>query len=28
LVKSKVNDIIGLPAMLRMAEGAETQLFI
>ena len=28
LVKSKVNDIIGLPTMLRMAEGAETQLFI
>ncbi len=28
LVKSKVNDIIGLPTMLKMAEGAETQLFI
>ena len=28
LVKSKVDDIIGLPAMLKMAEGAETQLFI
>lgn len=28
LVKSKVDDIIGLPTMLRMAEGAETQLFI
>ncbi len=28
LVKTKVNDIIGLPTMLKMAEGAETQLFI
>ena len=28
LVKSKVDDIIGLPTMLKMAEGAETQLFI
>lgn len=28
LVKSKVKDIIGLPTMLKMAEGAETQLFI
>ena len=27
-VKSKVDDIIGLPTMLKMAEGAETQLFI
>ena len=28
LVKSKVKEIIGLPTMLKMAEGAETQLFI
>jgi peroxiredoxin family protein len=28
LVKTKVDDIIGLPTMLKMAEGAETQLFI
>jgi peroxiredoxin family protein len=28
LVKTKVNDIIGLPTMLKMSEGAETQLFI
>ncbi|MCP5008040.1 MAG: hypothetical protein GY941_29510 [Planctomycetes bacterium] len=28
LVKSKVDDIIGLPTMLKMAEGAETQLYI
>ena len=28
LVMRKVNDIIGLPTMLKMAEGAETQLFI
>ena len=28
LVRSKVDDIIGLPTMLKMAEGAETQLFI
>ena len=28
LVKNKVDDIIGLPTMLKMAEGAETQLFI
>jgi peroxiredoxin family protein len=28
LVKRKVDDIIGLPTMLKMAEGAETQLFI
>ncbi|MBS1259285.1 MAG: hypothetical protein MAG551_02354 [Candidatus Scalindua arabica] len=28
LVKSKVKEIIGLPSMLKMAEGAETQLFI
>lgn len=28
LVKTKVKDIIGLPTMLKMAEGAETQLFI
>ncbi len=27
-VKSRVDDIIGLPTMLKMAEGAETQLFI
>ncbi|MFQ5688360.1 MAG: DsrE/DsrF/DrsH-like family protein [Candidatus Scalindua sp.] len=28
LVKTKVKEIIGLPTMLKMAEGAETQLFI
>ncbi len=28
LVRSKVKEIIGLPTMLKMAEGAETQLFI
>lgn len=28
LVKSKVDDILGLPALLEIAEGAETQLFI
>ncbi len=28
LVNSKVDDILGLPTMLKMAEGAETQLFI
>ena len=28
LVKSRVDDIIGLPTMLKMAEGAETQLYI
>ena len=28
LVKSKVKEIKGLPTMLKMAEGAETQLFI
>ena len=28
MVKDKVKDIIGLPTMLKMAEGAETQLFI
>ena len=28
LVKSKVKEIIGLPTMLKMEEGAETQLFI
>jgi peroxiredoxin family protein len=28
LVQSKVDDIIGLPTMLKMAEGAETQLYI
>ncbi|GAX62010.1 hypothetical protein SCALIN_C28_0212 [Candidatus Scalindua japonica] len=28
LVKSKVDDILGLPTMLKMTEGAETQLFI
>ena len=27
-VQSRVNDIIGLPTMLKMAEGAETQLYI
>lgn len=28
LVKSKVDDILGLPALLEIADGAETQLFI
>lgn len=28
LVKRKVDDIIGLPTMLKMAQGAETQLYI
>ncbi len=28
LVRSKVDDIIGLPTMLKMAEGAQAQLFI
>ncbi|ODS34792.1 MAG: hypothetical protein SCARUB_00052 [Candidatus Scalindua rubra] len=28
LVNSKVDDILGLPTMLKMAEGTETQLFI
>lgn len=28
LVKDNVKDIIGLPTMLKMADGADTQLFI
>ncbi len=28
VVRNKVDDIIGLPTMLKMAEGADTQLYI